>query len=222
MLRKLSYIIPISFLLLLCSCNSNTKNTDTISIGFSQSISEDDIWRKSMDHTMEIEASLHPEVKLTIYNADRNVKKQIADIDNMIQQGVDLIIIAPYESDSIVPVIDKAFIRGIPVIIIDRKVNTSNYTAFLGADNIEVGRLAGKHIASISNGHANVIEIDADLETSPGLERRIGFQQIVQQFPGIKVYSTESSDFGQSESNFSKLLDSVPNIGSCCATSFKN
>mgnify|MGYP003736334767 CR=1 FL=1 len=212
MLRKLSYIIPISFFLLLCSCNSNTKNTDTISIGFSQSISEDDIWRKSMDHTMEIEASLHPEVKLTIYNADRNVKKQIADIDNMIQQGVDLIIIAPYESDSIVPVIDKAFIRGIPVIIIDRKVNTSNYTAFLGADNIEVGRLAGKHIASISNGHANVIEIDADLETSPGLERRIGFQQIVQQFPGIKVYSTESSDFGQSESNFSKLLDSVPNI----------
>ena len=213
MLRKLSYIIPISFFLLLCSCNSNTKNTDTISIGFSQSISEDDIWRKSMDHTMEIEASLHPEVELTIYNADRNVKKQIADIDNMIQQGVDLIIIAPYESDSIVPVIDKAFIRGIPVIIIDRKVNTSNYTAFLGADNIEVGRLAGKHIASISNGHANVIEIDADLETSPGLERRIGFQQIVQQFPGIKVYSTESSDFGQSESNFSKLLDSVPNIG---------
>ena len=76
MLRKLSYIIPISFFLLLCSCNSKTKDKPTISIGFSQSISEDDIWRKSMDHTMEIEASLHPEVKLTIYNADRNVKNR--------------------------------------------------------------------------------------------------------------------------------------------------
>lgn len=212
MLRKIYYTCLIISVFILSSCNPYSKDRNKISIGFSQCINND-IWRKSMDHAMEVEASLHPEVSLTIYNADRKVKKQIHDIDKMIEQGVDLIIIAPYESDSIVPVIEKANTRGIPVIIIDRKVNTSNYTAFLGADNIEVGRLAGKHIASISNGHANVIEIDADLETSPGLERRIGFQQIVKQFPGIKVYSTESIDFGQSESKFSKLLDSVPNIG---------
>jgi signal transduction histidine kinase/DNA-binding response OmpR family regulator len=212
MTRNICYLILISLAFLLNSCNSSEGNKKEIIIGFSQCINND-IWRKSMDHTMEVEASLHPEVKLRIYNADRNVKKQIHDVDEMIEQGMDVIIIAPYESDSIVPVIEKANTKGIPVIIIDRKVNTSNYTAFLGADNIEVGKLAGKHIASISNGHANVIEIDADLETSPGLERRMGFQQIVKQFPGIKVYSTESSDFGQSESNFSKLLDSVPNIG---------
>lgn len=212
MTRKICYLILISLASFLNSCNSSEGDKKEITIGFSQSINND-IWRKSMDHAMEVEASLHPEVKLTIYNADRKVKNQIRDIDTMIEQGMDVIIIAPYESDSIVPVIEKANTRGIPVIIIDRKVNTSNYTAFLGADNIEVGRLAGKHIASISNGHANVIEIDADLSTSPGLERRIGFQQIVKQFPGIKVYETDSRDFGQPESNFSKLLDSVPNIG---------
>nr|WP_315166752.1 substrate-binding domain-containing protein [uncultured Flavobacterium sp.] len=212
MLRKICCIILISIVLLFNSCNSSEEGKGKISIGFSQSL-DNDIWRKSMDHAMEVEASLYPEVSLTIYNAKRKAKNQIRDIDSMIEQNVDVIIIAPYESDSIVPVIEKANTRGIPVIIVDRKVNTSNYTAFLGADNIEVGRLAGKHIASISNGHANVIEIDADLETSPGLERRIGFQQIVKQFPGIKVYSTESIDFGQSESKFSKLLDSVPNIG---------
>lgn len=212
MLRKIYYTCLIISVFILSSCNPYSKDRNKISIGFSQCINND-IWRKSMDHTMEVEASLHPEVKLTIYNADRNVKKQIHDVDEMIEQGMDVIIIAPYESDSIVPVIEKANTRGIPVIIIDRKVNTSNYTAFLGADNIEVGRLAGKHIASISNGHANVIEIDADLKTSPGLERRIGFQQIVKQYHGIKVYSTDSRDFVQPESNFSKLLDSVPNIG---------
>ena len=212
MLRKLSYIIQISYLLLLCSCNSNTKDKPTISIGFSQSISEDDIWRKSMDHTMEIEASLHPEVKLTIYIANRNVKKQIADIDNMIQQGVDLIIIAPYESDSIVPVIEKANTRGIPVIIVDRKVNTSNYTAFLGADNVEVGKIAGKQIISLSKGHANVVEIKGESVTSPGTERSFGFKQIIDQYPNVKKISVEFDDFDSPNSKYVKILDSIPNI----------
>ena len=79
MLRKLSYIILVSYILLLNSCKLEDDDKAKISIGFSQCI-DNDIWRKSMDHTMEIEASLHPEVELTIYNADRNVKKQIADI----------------------------------------------------------------------------------------------------------------------------------------------
>ncbi len=211
MLRNLSYIILISFILLLNSCKFGNDDKAKISIGFSQSI-DHDIWRKSMDHTMEVEASLHPGVHLTIYNANRSAKKQISDIEKFIADKVDVIIIAPFESDSIVPIIEKAKEKGISVIMVDRKVNTSNYTAFLGADNIEVGRLAGKHIASISNGRANVVEIDADLKTSPGLERSIGFQQIVKQFPGIKVFITDSNDFGHPKSNFSKLLDSLPNI----------
>ena len=165
-----------------------------------------------MDHAMEVEASLHPEINLTIYNANRKAKKQIKDIDNMIEQGVDVIIISPFESDSIVPVIEKANIKGIPVIIVDRKVNTSNYTAYLGADNIEVGRIAGKHIVSLSNGHANVIQIYGDLTSSPGLERSLGFKQIVKQYPGIKVFDVDSDDFGHPKTNFVKVLDSIPNI----------
>jgi signal transduction histidine kinase/AraC-like DNA-binding protein/CheY-like chemotaxis protein len=184
---------------------------DKIAIGFSQSINND-IWRKSMDHAMEVEASLHPEVSLTIYNANRKAKNQIRDIDKMIEQNVDVIIVAPYESDSIVPVIEKARAKGIPVIIVDRKANTSEYTAFLGADNLEVGRLAGKHIASKSNGSANVIEINADLNTSPGLERSLGFKQILKQYPGIKVITVDSDNFGHPKGNYIKLLDSLPNI----------
>lgn len=65
----------------------------------------------------------------------------------------------------------------------------------MGADNIEVGRLAGKHIVSISNGYANVVEIYGNLKTSPGLERSSGFHQIVNQFKDIKVFSIDSDDF---------------------------
>lgn len=213
-MKKNQYLVIVFVLtIVLVSCENYSEKKPIVKIGFSQSIDESDVWRKSMDHTMEVEASLHSNVNLTIKIADRKVSKQIRDVDEMIEQGTDVIIIAPIESDSIVPVIEKAHNKGIPVIILDRKVNTSNYTAFLGADNIEVGRLAGKHIASISKGNANIIEIDADLQTSPGIERRIGFQQIAKQYPGINVYTTDSRDFNQNDSKFSKLLDSIPNVG---------
>lgn len=212
MLRKLSFIIQISFFLLLCSCNSNTKDKSTVSIGFSQSISEDDSWRKSMDNTMKVEASLHPEIDLTIYNANGSTKKQIQDIEKLIENQVDVLIVAPYGSDSIVPVIEKASKKGIPVIIVDRKVNTSNYTAFLGADNVEVGHIAGKYIVSMSKAQANILEIKATTDISPSVERSLGFKQIVDQYPNIKKTSISAPDLASINNNFSKVLDRMPKI----------
>lgn len=212
MLRKLSYIIQISFFLLLFSCNSNTKDQQTISIGFSQSISEDDSWRKSMDNTVKVEASLHPEIDLTIYNANSSTKKQIEDIEKMIDDQLDVIIVAPYGSDSIVPVIEKANKKGIPVIIVDRKINTTNYASFLGADNVEVGHIAGKYIVSMSKAHANIVEIKATTDISPGLERSLGFKQIIDQYPNINAVSITAKDLGSLNNDFSKLLDRMPKI----------
>ncbi len=212
MLRNIRCLILISLVLLLHSCNSSEDDKKEISIGFSQSISESDIWRKSMDHAMEVEASLHPDVKLTISVTDRNVKKQIEDVDKMIEQRMDVIIIAPYESDSIVPVIEKANQRGIPVIIVDRKVNTTNYTAFLGADNVEIGKIAGKQIVSLSKGHANVVEIRGESITTPGTERSFGFRQIIDQYSAIHRISINNDDFNSPSSKFVKILDSLPNI----------
>ena len=211
MLRKLSYIILISYTLLLTSCKLGDDDKAKVSIGFSQCI-DHDIWRKSMDHSMEVEASLHPEVHLTIYNANRNAKKQISDIEKFINDNVDVLIISPYESDSIVPVIEKAYAKGIPVIIMDRKVNTTNYSAYLGADNIEVGRIAGRHIISSSKGAANVIEIKGGAMTSPVYERSLGFNQIVKQYPNIKVTSVNVDDYGRPKSDFNDLLEKNSNI----------
>lgn len=211
MLRKFIHTILFGHLLLLISCNSSTENPQKYTIGFSQSINND-IWRESMDHSMEVEASLHPEIKLTILNANRNVKKQIKDVENMIEQNMDVIIIAPYESDSIVPVIEKASTRGIPVIIVDRKVNTTNYTAFLGADNVEVGKIAAKQIVSLSKGHAIVVEIRGESVTTPGIERSFGFKQIIDQYPKIHLISIENDDFNSLKSKYVKILDSLPKV----------
>lgn len=212
MLRKLSYISLVSCVFLLSSCNSDTKNKKTISIGFSQSISEDDSWRKSMDNTMIVEASLHPEVNLSVYNANGSTKKQIEDIEKMIENNVDILIIAPYGSDSIVPLIEKANKNKIPVILVDRKVNTSNYTAFLAADNVEVGHIAGKYIVSMSKAHANILEIKATTAISPSIERSLGFKQIIDQYPNITKTSITARDLESINNDFIKALDNNPKI----------
>ncbi len=143
-------------------------------------------------HAMEVEASLHPEVKLTIHNANRQAKKQIDDIEKFIADKVDVIIVSPFESDSIIPVIEKANAIRDSGNYSRQKSKHSNYTAYLGADNVEVGRIAGRHIVSLSKGNANVIEIKGASYTSPGLERTMGFRQIIDQYPGVKVISIDA------------------------------
>ena len=205
------YILLLNFIFLQTSCNSTATEEREISIGFSQSVGND-LWRVSMNHAMEVEASLHPHVNLTIYNAHNQAKKQILDIEKFIDNKVDVIIISPFESDSIVPVIEKAKAKGIPVILIDRKASTTNYTTYIGADNIEVGRLAGKYVAASSKGNATVVEIKGDYTTSPGVERSEGFKQIISKYPGIKLHKVGSVASEHPKKEFVTLLDSLRNI----------
>lgn len=211
MLKKFCFIVlPIS-LFILNSCKLSEEEKSTVDIGFSQCI-DNDIWRKSMDHEMRIEASLHSEINLKIYNANRKAKKQIRDIESMIEDKMDVIIISPFESDSIVPVIEKAKSKGISVIIVDRKVNTSNYDAYIGADNTEVGRIAGRNIISSSKGNANVLEIKSEATTTPGTERSLGFRQILKQYPGIKLTNIVTDNYGRPKDDYSKILENTNHI----------
>ncbi|WP_418264158.1 substrate-binding domain-containing protein [Flavobacterium faecale] len=209
MTRKYWYIILLFLGAFLYSCKSNDE--DKITIGFSQSVGND-LWRLSMNHSMQVEAALHPNVDLTIYNAHQHAKQQILDIQKFIDKKVDVIIVSPFEGDSIVPVIEKATNLGIPVILIDRKANTSNYTTYLGADNREVGQLAGKQIVSLSKGVGTVVEINGDYTTSPGIERSEGFNNFVRDYPRIKVHTISSDNYGYPKPDFERVLDTLKNI----------
>lgn len=193
------------------SCHDYTKENH-IKIGFSQCISGD-VWRTSMDHTMKLEASLYPNIDLKIFNANRNIKTQIEQIENMIDGNFDVIIISPLDSKSLTPIIDKAYSKGIPVILIDRKVNSENYTTYLGADNLEVGRLAGRYLAALSKGKGNIVEIYAELNTSPGYERSLGFRQIISQFPNLNLISRiEAKKNGLQIKDFERVLNEKSSI----------
>lgn len=211
MLRKFSCLLLIAYICLFTSCITDTKDKNSIKVGFSQCISGD-AWRDAMEYTMRLEASLNPNVELTVFNANRDVNKQIKQIESMIEKDLDVIIISPFDSKSLTSVLDKAFSKGIPVILLDRKVNSTSYTAYIGTDNVEVGQLAGKYLASLSKGKGVVLEVRGNPNTSPGLERSIGFHKVINHFPAIKVISLVSKNDQLPQAEFNKIIEQNPNI----------
>jgi signal transduction histidine kinase/AraC-like DNA-binding protein len=166
-----------------------------------------------MNNSVEIEASLHSEAELTILNADRNVEKQIQQIEQLIAMPVDVLIVSPLVSEALTPVIDKAYKSDIPVILVDRKVNSQNYTSYLGADNTEVGEIAGKYLVALSNGKADVIEINAEMSTSPGRERSNGFRRVIDNYPDIQLLTAVSATDSRLDGTyFEGVIKSHPSV----------
>jgi len=209
-LYTLHFVIILIGFFLLYNCSDSNENKK-YKIGFSQCISVDE-WRKSMDHAMKVEASLYSNLDLTILQANRNSETQVSQIDSMIDNDFDVIIISPLESESIVPVVEKAYNKGIPVILVDRNADTNLYTTYLGADNLEVGELAGKYLVSSSKGKANVVEIYGDDATFVGIERSKGFYNVIKDYPNVKLISRSKAKIGINPEEFSSILDSFPNI----------
>mgnify|MGYP003631209421 CR=1 FL=1 len=200
--------ILVIFICLLFSCR-NDQDGEKIRIGFSQCIN-DHPWREAMNHAMRVQASLSPEIDLTIYEAHIDLELQRAQIEEMIDKKFDVIIISPMLSDKLVPVISKAFDSGIPVVLIDRKINSEKYSAYVGADNLEVGRNAGNYIASATNSSINVVELKLGDNASPSIERSEGFHEVVDSLQNIDVIaSIDYTNKIEHERILSRLFDSL-------------
>ncbi|MCS3225191.1 substrate-binding domain-containing protein [Parabacteroides distasonis] len=160
-------------LIVLCGCTSSGKQKKHV-IGLSQCML-DDAWRQAMINDMRIEASNYDDVEIIIKGAQNNNETQIQQIRDLIRQKVDVLIISPYQSEPITAVAEEAYRAGIPTIITDRKVNTDQYTSFVGANNYEIGLAAGNYAANYLPPNAIILEIWGLTQTSPAQERHKGF-----------------------------------------------
>ncbi len=160
-------------LIVLCGCTSSGKQKKHV-IGLSQCML-DDAWRQAMINDMRIEASNYDDVEIIIKDAQNNNETQIQQIRDLIRQKVDVLIISPYQSEPITVVAEEAYRAGIPTIITDRKVNTDQYTSFVGANNYEIGLAAGNYAANYLPPNAIILEIWGLTQTSPAQERHKGF-----------------------------------------------
>jgi len=167
-------------ILVLLSCNSD-KNKKIFLIGVSQC--SDDAWRKTMNDEILREASFNSDLKIKIKTAYDSNQKQIRDIESFIAEKVDLIIVSPNEAVPLTPVIEKAMHEGIPVVLVDRKTSNSQYTAFVGADNFQIGKEVGVYTVNLLNGKGNVVEIRGLKGSTPDMERHEGFISIIKKLP---------------------------------------
>lgn len=180
--------------LLFTSCKSKKGETAVkYVIGFSQCNSAEP-WRAAMNKEIDKEIAKHPEIKLLTSDAQQSNAKQVADVENFIVRGVDLLMISPNEAQPLTGIVEKAYGRGIPVIVIDRKILSDKYTCFIGANNELIGKEAGKYAAKLLHGKGRVVEIFGLKGSTPAIERHNGFMEGIKDFPGIKIiYSQDGA-----------------------------
>ena len=181
-------------LIVLCGCTSSGKQKKHV-IGLSQCML-DDAWRQAMINDMRIEASNYDDVEIIIKDAQNNNETQIQQIRDLIRQKVDVLIISPYQSEPITAVAEEAYRAGIPTIITDRKVNTDQYTSFVGANNYEIGLAAGNYAAHYLPPNAIILEIWGLTQTSPAQERHKGFVDALREREDLSFRKIEGQWLG--------------------------
>lgn len=187
---------------ILMSC---TQKHTRYRIGVSQC--SDDEWRHKMNNEIVREALFYDGVEVEIRTAKDNNRNQIADIKYFIDKKVDMLIVAPNEAAAITPVVEKAYRQGIPVVVIDRKILSDKYTAFVGADNYEIGKDVGQYILNRLHGKGKVLEITGLEGSTPAMERHKGLTDVLKEEPGIEI--TASVDGAWLQSVAGEKMDSV-------------
>lgn len=185
------YIWMILLALLLTNCTDN--NGKKYVIGVSQC--SGDIWRNKLNNELVMSTYQHDNVSLKFASANDNDRLQTKQINQFINEGVDLLIVSPNQVHTISAVIDKAYDKGIPVILFDRKTDSKKYTAFIGADNYEAGHEIGHFIAQQLEGKGNIVEICGLKASSPAIERDRGFMDALKDYSGVKVIARKHGDW---------------------------
>lgn len=184
-------------------CNKKKEVNKRYKIGFAQAQGGDN-WRESMLKEMQREVSFNNEIAFYFRDAQANSQKQKEQIQELIDLKVDLLIVSPHEIQPLKAILEKAYDSKIPIVLIDRRINSEKYTAFIGASNYEVGQNAGKYTVALLKGRGKVLEITGLNTASPFIDRDKGFIDIISKNKGIELIAK----INDHEANFEKKLDS--------------
>lgn len=187
MKQYFSLLILLAVIATTCfSCGEKPKK---YRIGVSQC--SEDSWRFKQNNELRLSQYADPRILLEIISADDSDEQQIKQINHFIDEKVDLLIVSPNSAVSLTDVVSKAYDRGIPVVLFDRKTSGDKYTAFMGTDNTQLGKMLGHYIARSIGGKGVIVEIQGLKSSSPSVDRHRGFMEAMNDYPNIKVISSE-------------------------------
>lgn len=182
--KKHIILYVVLLLLVLVSCSDRR----TV-IGVSQC--SDDIWRQKVNREIKIGQYQYKNVDVVFASADNNGQRQARQIDSLVKTKVDLLVVAPSDVKTVAPVIERAYRAGIPVILYDRMIESTHYTAYIGTDNVAIGKEVADYLAHQLQGRGTVVEITGERGSTPVADRHRGFMQGMKAFPQIQVVTLE-------------------------------
>jgi putative DNA-binding response regulator/sensor histidine kinase len=130
-------------------------------------------------------------VDVVFASADNNGQRQARQIDSLVKTKVDLLVVAPSDVKTVAPAIERAYRAGIPVILYDRMIESTHYTAYIGTDNVAIGKEVADYLAHQLQGRGTVVEITGERGSTPVADRHRGFMQGMKAFPQIQVVTLE-------------------------------
>jgi len=163
-------------------------------------------WRVQMNTDIKNAAEKHPNLEVIYKDAQNDSLKQRSQIEEFVAQKVDLLIVSPKEAAPLTPPVAEAFKKGIPVIVLDRRVLGSDYTSFIGADNKKIGKALGKWIVAKLGGKGNVVELKGLMTSTPGQDRDSGFREGIK---GSDLKIVFEADMKWLEPNARKEMESA-------------
>jgi len=157
-------------------------------------------WRVQMNADIRRAAEAHPGLEVVFKDAQNDTLRQRSQIEEFIDADVDLLVVSPKEAAPLTPPVAAAYRRGIPVIVLDRKVLGDEFTQFIGADNQRIGRAAGewavRRLLSLpqvrAGGRARIVELTGLMTSTPGQDRLAGFHAALRGQPVDIIFSADT------------------------------
>jgi ABC-type sugar transport system substrate-binding protein len=146
---------------------------------------------------MERELNFHSELRLRVMDAHDNSQQQQEQIRELLREGIDLLIVSPQEAGALTPVVEEVYRRGIPVILLDRRIASAQYTAFVGGDNVEAGKIVARYAARLLKGRGSLLEILGSKKSPATINRHLGFGQGLAEFPDLHLVAQVNGNWNR-------------------------
>lgn len=184
---------PLARLLLLLAISLLTGCAEEKKYRIAVSQCSQDDWRTKMNDEIYREILLHEDAEVEIRSADDSNRKQIEDIRYFVRNKFDILIVSPNEATALTPIVKEVYESGIPVVVFDRNIHGSSYTARIGVDDVGLGKSAARYAQHLVGEGAKVIELYGLPGSTPAEGRHNGFAAAFQAGGGTLLASVPAN-----------------------------
>jgi ribose transport system substrate-binding protein len=185
------------------------KKPGPYTIGFSNA-SQADLWLVTFFHGVEWAAEKNASKlkKFIVTDANGDPSKQVSDIEDLLNQGIDLLLVNPATADALDPILGRAMRSGVPVLTAARRVQTDdNFVSFVTASDTALARLSASWLAEHLGGKGKIVLLPGLAGASPAEMRLQAAKEALAQFPGIEILDTQYT--GWSPANGKQIMSAI-------------